>query len=155
MPTNFPDSIDTFQEKVDEDVPQEQNGVIPSISPFTVSLSEKPKGPSRGTNGVIISSSVFILSMKEIEGTPQVGGQFNVDYNTGIISFHPNDKNKSIVIQYLTAGDSITAGDFNNVQDAIVALETFSLQPYLVDPNNVKWYLKVDITGALFTSSQP
>lgn len=155
MPTNFPNSVDTFEDKVDEDIPQEESLTIPGISPFQLQLGQKPKGPSRGQNGVIVSSSVFIVGMKEVEGTPQVSGQYNVDYNTGVISFNPNDKTKAIIIQYLTAGDPITAEDFNDLQDSIVALEEFCLHPYLKDENSVKWYLKVDQYGALFTSSQP
>lgn len=155
MSTNFPDSVDEFEDKVDEDVPQEESFTIPAVTPFTVQLGQKPKGPSRGQNGVIVSSSVFVVGMKEVEGTPQVSGQYNVDYNTGIVSFNPSDKSKAVVIQYLTAGDSVTAEDFNKVQDAILALEQYCLHPYLKDNTNVKWYLKVDATGALFTSNQP
>jgi len=155
MSTAFPNGIDTFNDKVDEDVPQEETQSIPATTPFTIQLGEKPKGPSRGTNGVINSSTVFVFGFKEVEGTPQVKGQYNVDYNSGIVTFHPDNKSQTITVQYLTAGDPITAEDFNTVQDAIVALEQFCLAPYLKDVNNVKWYLKVDATGALFTSNQP
>lgn len=155
MSTNFPNSVDEFSYKVDEDLPQEETHTIQSVSPFQVQLSEKPKGPSRGANGVINSSSIFILGMKEVEGTPQVSGQYNVDYNTGLISFNPADKSKVVVVSFLSAGDSITAEDFNNLQDAIIAIEEFCLSPYVKDINNVKWYIKVDPTGALFTSNQP
>lgn len=155
MSTVFPNGIDTFDPKVDEDVPQEELHVVPSISPFQVQLAQRPKGPSRGVNGVIESSTVYVLSMKEVEGTPQSKGQYNVDYNTGILTFHPDNKGANVTVQYKTAGDPITAEDFNTIQEAVVALETFCLNPYLKDVNNVKWYLKVNPDGSLYTSNQP
>lgn len=155
MSTVFPNGIDTFTPKVDEDVPQEETLNVPSTTPFQVQLGQRPKGPSRGQNGAITSSTVYVLGMKEVEGTPQIRNQYNVDYNSGIVTFHPDNKGAIVTAQYLTAGDPITAEDFNNLQEAITALEEFCLTPYLKDVNNVKWYLKVDATGALSTSNQP
>jgi len=155
MSTVFPNGIDTFDPKVDENVPQEEQHTVPSTSPFQVQLGQRPKGPSRGVNGVIESSTVYVLGMKEVEGTPQIKGQYNVDYNTGILTFHPDNKGVNVTVQYQTAGDPITAEDFNKLQDAVAAIEEFCLHPYLKDVNNVKWYLKVDATGALYTSDQP
>ena len=153
--SEYPPNLDTFTNKVDEDVSIQESVTIPSVIPFTYQLQQVPKGPQRNPNGVISLSSVYIRDFREIEGTPQQSSQYNVDYNSGIITFNPLDKNKNIVIQYLTAGNNIEAADFNKIQDAVLALEKFAIAPTLKSPDGTLWYLKISNTGVLTIQNQP
>lgn len=153
--TLLPNYPDVFIDVVDENVIQQQTIVVPSAIPFQVQLSYVPKGPKRNMNGTVDPTTVYIQNFREIEGTPQQTGQYNVDYNVGMISFFPEDRGKTLIVQYKTAGDPITALQFNTIQDALVNLEDFFFHPYLVDADSVKWYLHVDTSGVITTSTTP
>ena len=153
--TSMPGAADSFLDVVDEDVIQQQTIVIPSVSPFNVQLTYVPKGPKRNINGTVDPTTVYIQNWMEIEGTPQQQNQYNVDYNTGLLTFNPRDAGTSLVVQYKTAGNLITASTVNTLQDATYVLEEFILHPYVIDSDLVKWYIHVDTSGTLSTSTTP
>ena len=151
----YPPSVDTFSDLIDAGIVTSESLTIPGSIPFTYQLAYVPQGPKRTVNGVVQASTVYIRDFREIEGTPQQSGQFNVDYNSGIVTFNPADKDKNIIIQYTTAGDEILALYINKLQDAVLALEEFAINPYLVAPDSTKWYLKVSNVGVLTVQNQP
>jgi len=126
----FPPQIDEFPTFIDEGLEIEESLMIPTISPFFIVLQQIPKGPSRNVNGAIEGTTVFINGYYEVQGTPEYPDQYSVDYNTGMITFHPNQEGTTVTVSYQTAGNLVKAYDINKIQDAILNIENAILNEH-------------------------
>ncbi len=158
MATSFPGSTDEFPTFVDEGTEVEEDLLVPTISPFTAVTQQVPKGPSRNINGAIEGTTVFINGFFEVQGTPEDPDQFNVDYNTGLITFHPDQKGNTIPISYQTAGDLFTAEQINDIQAAVTKLEEGNNTPTTITVDKTlatEHVVFADATGGIITISLP
>ncbi len=156
--TEFPSKVDTFPTFVDEGTEIKEVLVVPTISPFTAVTQQVPKGPSRGINGAIEGTTVFINGFFEVQGTPEQSDQYNVDYNTGLITFHPDQKGNSITVSYQTAGNLFVADDLNKVQEAVVKLEQGNHVVLTITVNKLlstEHVILADATAGVITISLP
>ena len=121
--SDFPSQIDTFTTFVDEGEQVTETLQISTITPYTITLQKIPKGPSRNINGQLEEGTVYIQGFREIEGTPSASNQYNVDYNTGVVTFGYQNAGDVVTVSYQTAGNLFTACEINKIQDAITKIE--------------------------------
>lgn len=120
MSTNYPYSADSFTAHTDQgvDVTGEQH-IIPSVSPYIVTLNDIPLGPITNSDGSVTPTTLVIVGWTEItDGAPQAG-QYIVNYTTGILTFNLMDSGRTIQASYTTAGDTILAEHVNTLQDGM------------------------------------
>jgi len=110
MPTNFLTKYD--KRATGHEIAKSESRVIPSLPPYTVTLEEVP----------LESSDVSILGFTE-SNSGLTGGEFIVDFATGILYFSAYDAGKSINPQYMGTGTIIFAEDINLIQTSVNALE--------------------------------
>lgn len=84
---------------------------IPSVSPYTISLDEKP-------------SSIVISGYTEVDYIPFSSGNFYVDYDRSIVYFYSGDAGNSVSVDYYGGGSIIKADDVNRFSDFLDRLKS-------------------------------
>ena len=116
----FDDDLKEFEDEVDKRSSAQaitgEAHTIPSTAPFTVKLDEIPDE----TREVDISGSV---AYTEQDTTPQSSGQYMVDYDTGVVTFHSSNAADAITAAYDGLGSRCDADDMNRRSAEIELVE--------------------------------
>jgi hypothetical protein len=119
MSTNYPTDFDVFTDKI----PADNNGTlipseafsVPAISPYEYEFQHH----------ILSNSSVIIPTfISTSNNPPDLSKRFFIDYDNNKMVFNVADINTSTFATYLADGDEVKSSDFNNIQDAIEAIET-------------------------------
>lgn len=95
---------------------------IATYASAQISLTEVPQGPFPA---VSITGSGGPYT--EISSGSPTGGQFIVNYVTGIVTFNPTQNGNTVLVSYTGLGSEISAQDVNEVQAPISSIMTLSL----------------------------
>lgn len=87
-----------------------------------ISLTEVPQGPFPS---VTITGSGGPYT--QISGGSPVGGQFVVNYVTGVVSFNSTQNGNVVLVSYTGLGSEIAAEDINEVQDPLNSIMSLTL----------------------------
>lgn len=108
----FDGSLDTHADLINKRT--SGNGIagephtIPSASPYTVIMAEVPDEDEDVT--VTGASTTWT----EVSSVPAASGEYQVDYTRGIITFHADDKSKSVYFAYTGLGNCVLADHIND-----------------------------------------
>ena len=83
--------------------------VVPSISPYTIQLKERP------SNGVDVpgTTAPTITGLVETTNTTVASGKFFVNYQTGDVTFNSNKAGQTVSVNYYKTGHIVMAEDAN------------------------------------------
>jgi hypothetical protein len=95
---------------------------VATYASLQIALIEVPQGPApavtiTGTGG----------PYNEVTFFPTLGGQFQVNYTTGIITFAPGQNGEVVFVDYIGLGSEIAAQDVNEVQEPLNSIAQLTL----------------------------
>jgi len=124
MASDYPISADRFERRTNSGLTVEgESHQIPASAPYKITLDELPRGPRPQLDGSVIPTTLQIQGFTEITaGTPQPG-QFLCTYSTGEVLFHSSDATKTVICNYITAGDFVLAERVNELQEPLEKIE--------------------------------
>lgn len=95
---------------------------IATYASAQINLIEVPQGPFPA---VTVTGAGGPYT--EIATPGPIGGQFYVNYTTGVVTFDPAKNGDAILVSYTGLGSEIAAQDINEVQDPISSIMTLNL----------------------------
>jgi len=113
---SFPtDSHDDFVTMVD-------HRLTPVDNSESYEIPEEPSDPTVYTEERPTEGTLFVtgsITFTEVSYEPTQSGEFYVNYNTGQILFHEDDRTKVVTVVYQGVGSASKAVDWNNVYTSI------------------------------------
>src|SRR5579872_54470 len=95
---------------------------VATYASLQIQLVEVPQGPAPA---VTITGSGGPYT--EVTTSPSTGGQFEVNYTTGVITFAPGQNGNTVLVSYTGLGSEIAAQDVNEVQEPLNSIVQLSL----------------------------
>ncbi len=114
--------------------------IVPSTAPYIIELYEIPDDGS-------VNNKPTITGLSETISYPPSSGEFYINYNTGHISFHADESNTSIDINYWKKGTLVEAEEINYLYNRINTLDSMYTVDSVAPSGNIpgsQWYNTTD-----------
>ncbi len=114
--------------------------IVPSTAPYIIELYEVPDDGS-------VNSKPLINGLTEVISYPPGSGEFFINYDIGHISFHVDESNTSVDINYWKKGTLVEAEEINYLYDRVNTLDSMYNVDSVAPSGNIpgsQWYNTTD-----------